>query len=206
MKTNIFYGLITLTVVALAVPYVSDAATNSDGGALARARASLSRKKQAEEAENECKRKGPDSFCGIPFGEVVKSSMQRTKDGRYLTCLVQLEKPFKGIGIARVYAGVKTRRIFRVELNADGIFSGVIPPVAKRYGFEGEYLGRVGSDYDGYRWVFLNGDYILYESEYDTRLKERTIEPTLTCTNKKYKDIADREYEEESGGDGSAVL
>lgn len=59
-----------------------------------------------------------DSFCGIKFGSVIKGGY-KTRIGGAFRCLsaeVELSKPFRGIDTARVYAGIKTKRIFEIKI------------------------------------------------------------------------------------------
>ena len=175
------------------------------GDALARAKAALARKKLADEKTNQCRQKGPDSFCGIPFGSTVNGEMQRIGEGKYLTCLIGLKTPFRGIKTATVYASVSTKRIFCIQLRSDVIDDvfGVEGAVEKRYGFEG-----VGGFHPlgGYQksWEFFNGDVIKFEWEFvDNGPRQRML---LQCTNRRFLKLADQEFQEESGGDGSSVL
>ena len=173
--------------------------------ALARAKAALSRKKQSDDAIARCREKGPDSFCGIQFGSTVEGEMQRTGEGKYLTCLVWLKTPFRGIKTARVYLGVKSKRIFAVQLMSDAIDDvfGVENAVSKRYGFDGKGGFRPLGGYQK-TWEFLNGDLVKFEWEFvDNGPRQRML---LRCTNRVYLNLADKEFQEESGGDGSSVL
>lgn len=56
------------------------------------------------------------SFCGISFGTRLTGNLERTGDGEYLYGYVKLKTPFRGCDTAKVYAGIKSHRIFRVEL------------------------------------------------------------------------------------------
>lgn len=59
-----------------------------------------------------------DSFCGIKFGSVIKGGYE-TRIGGAFRCLsaeVELSKPFRGIDTVRVYAGIKTKRIFEIKI------------------------------------------------------------------------------------------
>ena len=175
----------------------SEAQVQREGDALARAKAALARKKLADEKTNQCRQKGPDSFCGIPMGSTVSGEMQRTKDGKYLTCLIRLETPFRGVDVARVFASVKSRRIFRVKLIGIDDRLEVVSVVSKRYGFKPKLV----SEYTGlFSWNFINGDIIEIGTDCET---ERTA---LQYTRHIILKLADQEFQEESGGDGSAVL
>ena len=183
-------------------PKTNTSQAQQEGNALARAKAALARKIQADEKTTKCRQNGPDSFCGIPFGSTVNGEMQRTDDGEYLTCFVGLKTPFKGIKTARVYSGVKSKRIFCVQLMSDSIV-GVENAVSKRYGFDGEGGFHPLGGYQK-SWQFFNGDVIKFEWEFvDNEARQRML---LQCTNKKFLKLADQEFHEESGGDGSAVL
>ena len=56
------------------------------------------------------------SFCGVEFGTRLTGDLERTEDGRYLYGYVELSKPFRGCDTAKVYAGVESRKIFKVEV------------------------------------------------------------------------------------------
>ena len=59
-----------------------------------------------------------DSFCGIKFGSVLNNGYE-TIIGKTFRCLsaeVEMNRPFRGIETARVYAGIKTKRIFEIKI------------------------------------------------------------------------------------------
>ena len=204
------------------------------------------------------------SFCGIEFGTRLTGDLERTEDGRYLCGEVELDTPFRGCDTATVYASVKSRMIFRIEIETKdppGVLGAwdfghnVISDVGildKKYNPNGNPLinlnthlskikdydwdkpkvakerGRVerivGSKYSLDSDYNLNGGYIRIESKkvgtgsfyHDVEThgnyalavtKEREKEVgVLIATSYKYKKIADKEYEKESGNDGSRVL
>lgn len=197
------------------------------------------------------------SFCGIEFGTRLTGDLDRTEDGRYLCGEVELDTPFRGCDTATVYASVKSRRIFRIEIETKdsvAILCGHSYPypynddnvLAKRYKPNGNPLIKFDSylaKFEGDKWrekvrlrkllcdsgyscedYNLNGGKINVQSRkvgtgdfYNTVekhgnyalaiTKEREKEVgVLIATSYKYKKIADKEYEKESGGDGSGVL
>ena len=79
---------------------------------------------QEEKLQNELQRWIDDlnsrppftSFCGIEFGTRLTGDLERTEDGEYLYGYVELKTPIRGCDMAKVYASIKSRRIFRVEI------------------------------------------------------------------------------------------
>ena len=160
------------------------------------------------------------SFCGIKFGdELPKMPVfgdQRTKDGKSLMRTVKLQKPFQGMDHATVFASVKTRKICCVQLewtkeglNDDEVPEGksIVNAVRNRY----PDAEKIAHDMpDG----FMN----LYVEEYKVGGGKVSIEwvqrdfmypPTrlqLTARNDEFMRLAEEEYNQESGGDGSSVL
>ena len=196
------------------------------------------------------------SFCGIEFGTRLTGDLERTENGRYLCGYVELDTPFRGCDTAKIYAGVKTHRIFRVEVetkdsvailcghsyyayNDDNV-------LAKRYKPNGNPLINFSSylaKFEGDKWReevrlrellwdsgYLCEDYNLNGGKINVQARKvgtgdfyNTVEEhgnyalaitkerekdvgVLIATSYKYKKIADKEYEKESGGDGSGVL
>lgn len=160
------------------------------------------------------------SFCGIKFGdELPKTPVfgdQRTKDGKSLMRTVKLQKPFQGMDHATVFASIKTRKICCVQLewtkeglNDDEVPEGksIVNAVRNRY-LDAEKI--VHDMPDG----FMN----LYSEEYKVAGGKVSIEwvqrdfmypPTrlqLTARNDEFMRLAEEEYNQESGGDGSSVL
>ena len=160
------------------------------------------------------------AFCGIKFGdELPKTPVfgdQRTKDGKSLMRTVKLQKPFQGMDHATVFASIKTRKICCVQLewtkeglNDDEVPEGksIVNAVRNRY-LDAEKI--VHDMPDG----FMN----LYSEEYKVAGGKVSIEwvqrdfmypPTrlqLTARNDEFMRLAEEEYNQESGGDGSSVL
>ena len=199
------------------------------------------------------------SFCGIEFGTRLTGDLERTEDGQYLYGDVDLKTPFRGCDTAKVYASIKSHRIFRVEIETKdppSVLSGGAytdayiydenSVLAKRYKPNGNPLINLDSylaTFNGDKWretvrlrkllwdsgyscegYNLNGGKINIESRevgtgsfYNTVeehgnyafavTKERQKEVgVLIATSYKYEKIANKEYEKESGGDGSEVL
>lgn len=160
------------------------------------------------------------SFCGIKFGDELSKTPvlgdQRTKDGKSLMRTVKLQKPFQGMDHATVFASVKTRKICCVQLewtkeglNDDEVPEGksIVNAVRNRY----PDAEKIAHDMpDG----FMN----LYVEEYKVCGGKVSIEwvqrdfmypPTrlqLTARNDEFMRLAEEEYNQESGGDGSSVL
>lgn len=173
---------------------------------LSRAQALLAKDRAKKQAAEESRQKGLDSFCGIDFGARFTGDMQRTRDGRYLTALVRLNAPFKGKQIVKIYASVTTRRIFSVEFPEPEAndFSqwDLVPTVSKRYGFEPE----IWKDFAGRshcRWNFSNA--CIYFVQHGTTISSE-FPGEFSATHRGWSEIADKEFEKESGGDGSSVL
>ena len=173
---------------------------------LARAKALLASDRKKKQAEEEARRQELNSFCGIKFGMVVNGEMHRTEEGRYLTSVVQLKIPFRGKETARIYASVKTRRVFRVVIeNVSGPIEEV---VSKRYGIAPEKVLHHRTKDANYYWYFSNSTISLYGDYTGYRLDAWDFSAPyfLSATNFRWKKIADQEFEQESGGDGSSVL
>ncbi len=178
---------------------------------LARAKALLANERAKKQAEEEARQQELNSFCGIKFGMVVNGEMHRTDEGRYLTRIVQLRIPFRGKETARIYASVKTRRVFRVVIeNISKSDSWSIEEVvSKRYGVAPEKsLHHLTRDAN-YYWHFSNSTISLFGDHTGCRPDawwEFSAPYFLSATNFRWKKIADQEFEQESGGDGSLVL
>ena len=182
---------------------------------LTRAKTLLAQNKKRKLAENIARQKGLESFCGIDFGSVINGEMYRTDGGRYLTCRVQLKTPFRGHEIARVYACVGSKRIFRIDIEGlefECLSGGPITTVvSKRYGFKPEsHTDLMARVINAYYWKFSNSQISFY-FDYDNRRGVKLGDSfnksgVLSATNLIWKHLADEEFEKESGGDGSSVL
>ena len=160
------------------------------------------------------------SFCGIKFGdELPKTPVfgdQRTKDGKSLMRTVKLQKPFRGMDHATVFASIKTRKICCVQLEwtTEGLGDDAVPEgksvveaVLKRFP-DAEKIPRDMPD------GFMN----LHGDEYKVGggtvsigwVQSHFMSPPsrlqLTAKNDEFMRLAKEEYEQESGGDGSSVL
>ena len=174
---------------------------------LARAKALLANDRAKRQAEDDLRRKARqksfDSFCGISFGTLLMGESGRSEDGKYLCGNVKLETPFRGCDTVKVYAGVKSHRIFMIELKTCDEPSVLEEILVKRY--KGNEMYRIGF-WGMVMKVQLNGGNVILEKKKAvtrTGPKEFGI---LTARHYKYLELADREYEQESGGDGSLVL
>lgn len=168
------------------------------------------------------------SFCGIFFGAVLEGDVERTPDGKYLTGYVTLKTPFRGVDTAQVYAGVRSRQIFRIVIETNDVRSDIKEILNKKYNpnnnpmildssndtirlrdsfiqIKGKCVGtgefylakETGNSYN----IICDGDPVwLVQKE-----KTHWI-AVMDAQHMTYKSQADREYEDESGGDGSSVL
>ncbi len=197
------------------------------------------------------------SFCGIAFGSRLTGDLERTENGEYLFGYVNLKTPFRGCNTAKVYASIKSRRIFRVEIQTkdspgslgahdygfDNI--GDVGVLDKKYNPSGNplinlntYLSTIKNEYNwdrskvakerkriehivGSRY-HLGSDYNLNGGNVSIVSRKigsgdfyNTVEDygnykteigVLVAISYKYQEIADQEYKQESGGDGSSVL
>jgi len=185
------------------------------GGATHRAQALLAKDKAKKQAAEESRQKGLDSFCGIDFGAVVDGEMYRTDGGKYLTCVVVLKTPFRGHETARVYASVKSRRIFRIDIEGFcfNLLEGgdVRNVVSKRYGFEPKAITNpIQRIEDSYEWRFSNA-LIRFYFDYSNKRGDELWSSfnksgILSATSLLWEHFADDEFKKESGGDGSSVL
>ena len=160
------------------------------------------------------------SFCGIKFGDVLPQTPilgeKRTKDGKYLVKTVKLQKPFQGMDHATVFASIKTRKICCVQLEwtTEGFGNDKVP--------EGKsVVGAVLTRYTDAEKIphdMPDGFMNLHSEEYKVNGGTVSIEwvqrdfmypPTrlqLTARNDELMRLAEEEYNQESGGDGSSVL
>lgn len=178
-----------------------------------------------------------ESFCGVKFGAALEkygsilNHVVRTDDGKFLTKSIALEKPFRGIGKATVYAGVSSHKIFKVSLNwtndaekfKDGKeVNAIKSALNNRYGSgKDEILKRnvIVEVMMGYskekKWcnVYLNRHEI-GDGEIDLSWAEHVgggydyehYNVVLEAVNTRYAEQAEAEFKAESGGDGSGVL
>lgn len=160
------------------------------------------------------------SFCGIKFGgELPKTPIlgdKRTKDGMWIVKTVKLQKPFRGMDHATVFASIKTRKICCVQLEwtTEGLGDDAVPEgksvveaVLKRFP-DAKKIPRDMPD------GFMN----LHGDEYKVGggtvsigwVQSHFMSPPsrlqLTAKNDEFMRLAKEEYEQESGGDGSLVL
>lgn len=176
--------------------------------------------------EDDGQKQSLDSFCGIEFGTKLKGELERVEGGKYLSAVVELGTPFRGTSTATVYAGVKSKRVFRVEVGDFELAPNLTEILEKRYGVKGEggsswehpYCLRLKNGFvqierrEVGTGTFTTDEEKEYDASYDVvwlKTKEREnkrIVIYLCATNNKYQRIADAEYVEESGGDGSSVL
>ena len=187
----------------------------SNAPQLSRAKALLAKDKAKKEAAEESRQKGLDSFCGIDFGSVVNGEMYRTDGGQYLTCVVRLKTPFRGHEAARVYASVKSRRIFRIDMEGfcfDSLEGGnLIAVVSKRYGFEPvSHTNPFQRITDSYEWRFSNA-LIRFYFDYSNKRGDELWNSfnksgVLSAISHSWEHFANDEFQKESGGDGSSVL
>ena len=187
----------------------------SNDAQLSRAQALLAKDKAKKQAAEESRQKGLDSFCGIDFGSVVNGEMYRTDGGQYLTCVVRLKTPFRGHEAARVYASVKSRRIFRIDMEGfcfENCFEGgdLIAVVSKRYGFEPvSHTNPIQRITDSYEWRFSNAlirFYFDYSNKRGDQLWKGNKSGILSAISHSWEHFANDEFQKESGGDGSSVL
>lgn len=194
----------------------------SNAPQLSRAQALLAKDRAKKQAVEESRQKGLNSFCGIEFGTVFNGEMSRTKnglyrwykDGQYLTCLVRLNAPFRGKEVARIYASVSSRRIFRIDIEGlefettGGVICDV---VSKRYGFKPmDSTNPFQRITDEHIWKFKNQQ-IQFYFDYTNSRGDKLYDcfnksGILSATDLRWKKVADDEFEKESGGDGSSVL
>ena len=156
------------------------------------------------------------SFCGISFGSVLKGDLERTDDGRYLTGCVKLKKPFRGVEYALVYVGIKSRKIFRIVIETNDMTGVINDILAKKYnpdkkkaiGTWGHFKLKNSSIEVRDKDVFRDVDSVTLSAKVRMVNPENWITTiaVMDALHETYKSIADQEYEEESGGDGSAVL
>jgi len=189
---------------------------------LSRVQALLAKDRAKKQAAEESRQKGLDSFCGIEFGAVFNEEMSRTKDGlykwykggQYLTCLVRLNIPFRGKDVARIYASVSSRRIFRIDIEGlefETTGGGICDVVSKRYGFKPmDRTNPFQRIIDEHVWKFKNQQ-IQFYFDYTNSRGDKLYDcfnksGILSATDLRWKKIADDEFEKESGGDGSSVL
>lgn len=187
----------------------------SNAPQLSRAQALLAKDKAKKQAAEESRQKGLDSFCGIDFGSVVNGEMYRTDGGQYLTCVVRLKTPFRGHEAARVYASVKSRRIFRIDMEGfcfDSLEGGnLIAVVSKRYGFEPvSHTNPFQRITDSYEWRFSNA-LIRFYFDYSNKRGDELWNSfnksgILSAISHSWEHFANDEFQKESGGDGSSVL
>ena len=160
------------------------------------------------------------SFCGIKFGDLLPQTPilgdKRTKDGMWIVKTVKLQKPFRGMDHATVFASIKTRKICCVQLEwtTEGLGDDAVPEgksvveaVLKRFP-DAKKIPRDMPD------GFMN----LHGDEYKVGggtvsigwVQSHFMSPPsrlqLTAKNDEFMRLAKEEYEQESGGDGSLVL
>ena len=175
-----------------------------------------------------------DSFCGIKFGTKLGGGLERSKFVNYFTAVVELDKPFRGAHMAKVYAGVKTRRIFKVEVCP--LYSSFTPGseiadlLERKYGKGSckEIFGEKRVAFDDGSSIVVSWEkigtgefttttkevvtgYFPASGEVESHLETQTQEKwrygeCIKATNGKYKDIADNEYKEESTDDAVKAL
>ena len=206
-----------------AMPVDKPDGLNSAREALARRREDARHQREVFNARPEL-----ESFCGITFGSVLKGDLQRTGDGRYLTGHVKLITPFRGVKYACVYAGVKSRKIFSIVLETNDNWGTIAEILDRKYNpSKNELISKcsggpyrlknsvvsistkeIGTGETYYQKTAANGTNAIWEGEpvwLVEKEKTRSI-AVMNALHETFKKLADREYDDESGGDGSSVL
>lgn len=130
--------------------------------------------------------------------------------------MVKLQKPFQGMDHATVFASVKTRKIccVRLEWTKEGLNDDAVPEGSA---VVGAVLKRF-PDAEKIPCDMPDGFMNLHGEEYKVGGGKVSIEwvqrdfmypPTrlqLTARNDEFMRLAEEEYNQESGGDGSSVL